>query len=145
MSNVHQEVNPEARTTTAISGPTNSVCPVLRDPDVYALEGNPLDLKRAYEELRAQYQRCAAALATAAHDLRTPLAVVSGYIELLKGEKLGSINEKQARVLEDMHISSIRLQRLVTDFLTFASLQTGKIPLRADDPQDINACLQELS
>ena len=44
-----------------------------------------------------------------------------------------------------MHISSVRLQRLVTDFLTFASLQTGTIPLRADDPQDINACLQELA
>ena len=78
MSNVHQGVNSEARVAAKNGGTSSSVCPVLRDPDVYATEGNPLDLKRAYEELRAQYQRCAAALATAAHDLRTPLAVVSG-------------------------------------------------------------------
>jgi signal transduction histidine kinase len=37
------------------------------------------------------------------------------------------------------------LQRLVTDFLTFASLQTDVIPIRAEDPQDMNACMQELA
>ncbi|HXZ78976.1 MAG TPA: HAMP domain-containing sensor histidine kinase [Terriglobales bacterium] len=121
-----------------------SVCPSLPDPEISATDTPPLDLRQAYEELRVQYQRCSAALATAAHDLRTPLAVVSGYIELLISGKLGSLNEKQQRVLEDMQVSGIRLQRLVTDFLTFASLQTGAVNLRLE-PQDINACLQELS
>ncbi len=114
------------------------------DPGV-CVEAHPRDLKRAYDELRVQYQRCATALATAAHDLRTPLAVISGYLELLVNEKLGSVNEKQKRVLEDMQVSSVRLQRLVTDFLTFASLQTDTVPLRNAEAQDMNACLQELS
>ena len=105
----------------------------------------PHDLRRAYDELRVQYQRASTALATAAHDLRTPLAVISGYVELLINEKLGPLNEKQHVVLEDMQTSSIRLQRLITDFLTFATLQTDTIPLRASDAQDMNACLKELS
>ncbi len=135
-------------TATSASSPSNalsSVCPVLRDPDVGGIESHPRDLKRAYDELRVQYQRCATALATAAHDLRTPLAVIAGYVELLVTAKLGPLNEKQQRVLEDMQVSSTRLQRLVTDFLTFASLQTDTVPLRVSEPQDMNACLQELA
>ncbi len=105
----------------------------------------PRDLRRAYDELRIQYQRASTALATAAHDLRTPLAVIAGYVDLLINEKLGPLTEKQHVVLEDMQISSIRLQRLITDFLTFATLQTDTIPIRASEPQDMNGCLKELA
>lgn len=105
----------------------------------------PRDLRRAYDELRVQYQRASTALATAAHDLRTPVAVISGYIELLINEKLGPVNEKQHAVLEDMQTSGIRLQRLISDFLTFATLETDNIPIRDSDPQDMNACLKELA
>ena len=98
---------------------------------------------RAFQQLQEQYQRCAQALATAAHDLRTPLAVVSGYIELLLSRKLGPLNEKQNRVLEDMQSSSFRLQRLITDFLTFSALQTGNLNLHIEE-RDMNACLSEI-
>ena len=108
---------------------------VLHEADELVVDPHPRDLKRAYDELRIQYQRCATALATAAHDLRTPLAVISGYVELLVNGKLGPINEKQQHVLEDMQVSSTRLQRLVTDFLTFASLQTDTVPLRTGPVQ----------
>jgi len=128
------------------SSGTASSHPELAQSSVgeFALQ-QPRDLKRAYDELRVQYQRASTALATAAHDLRTPLAVIAGYVDLLINEKLGPVNEKQHVVLEDMQISSIRLQRLITDFLTFATLQTDTIPIRARDPQDMNACLKELA
>jgi signal transduction histidine kinase len=109
-----------------------------------AFQDSP-DLRQAYQNLQVQYQRASTALATAAHDLRTPLAVISGYLELLVQEKLGPLNEKQQTVLKDMQASSTRLQRLVTDFLTFSTLQTDNIPLRNADPQDMNACLKELA
>jgi len=134
-----------AETSPSSNVGLSSSCPVLRDPDNIGVETHPRDLKRAYDELRVQYQRCATALATAAHDLRTPLAVISGYVELLINGKLGGLNEKQQRVMQDMQVSSIRLQRLVTDFLTFASLQTDTVPLRISEPQDMNGCLHELS
>jgi len=118
----------------------------VRAVEVSDIETLPArDLTRAYDELRVKYQKASTALATAAHDLRTPLAVIAGYIELLINEKLGPVNEKQHTVLEDMQVSSIRLQRLIADFLTFATLQTDTIPIRASDPQDMNACLKELA
>jgi len=99
---------------------------------------------RSYERLQGQYQRCAQALATAAHDLRTPLSVVSGYIELLMSGKLGPLNERQSRCVTDMHASSQRLQRLITDFLTFSALETGNLNLQLDEPRDLNTCLTEI-
>ena len=104
----------------------------------------PDDLLRSYQQLEVQYQRCAQALATAAHDLRTPLAVVSGYIELLMSGKLGPLTERQSRCLEDMYSSSQRLHRLITDFLTFSALQTGNLNLQLDEPRDLHACLSEI-
>lgn len=101
-------------------------------------------LVRDFQKLQEEYSRCAQALATAAHDLRTPLAVVSGYIELLMSGKLGPLNERQNGCLEDMYASSQRLGRLITDFLTFSSLQTGNLNLRLDEARDLHACLTEV-
>lgn len=102
------------------------------------------ELLREYRQLQEQYSRCAQALATAAHDLRTPLSVVSGYIELLLSGKLGALNEKQTGCLEDMYASSQRLGRLITDFLTFSAVQTGNLNLRFDEAGDMHACLTEV-
>lgn len=102
------------------------------------------EVLRDYRQLQEQYQRAAQALATAAHDLRTPLAVVSGYIELLLSGKLGALNDRQNRCLEDMQSSSARLQRLITDFLTFSALEVGKVNLRLEEDGDLNKCLLEL-
>jgi signal transduction histidine kinase len=102
------------------------------------------DLLRAYQQLEIDYQRCAQALATAAHDLRTPLAVVSGYIELLMSGKLGALTDRQSRCLDDMYSSSQRLHRLITDFLTFSALQTGNLNLQLNEPRDLHLCLTEI-
>ena len=102
------------------------------------------DLERAYQQLEIEYRRCAQALATAAHDLRTPLAVVSGYIELLMSGKLGPLTERQSRCLDDMNSSSQRLHRLITDFLTFSAIQTGNLNLQLNEPRDLHGCLTEI-
>jgi signal transduction histidine kinase len=102
------------------------------------------DLMRAYQQLETEYQRCAQALATAAHDLRTPLAVVSGYIELLMSGKLGPLTDRQSRCLDDMYSSSQRLHRLITDFLTFSALQTGNLNLQLNEPRNMHGCLTEI-
>ncbi len=101
-------------------------------------------LLRAHRQLQEQYQRCSQALATAAHDLRTPLAVISGYIELLLSGKLGELNERQQRVLEDMQSSGSRLQRLISDFLTFSALETGALNLRLEEARELQSCILEI-
>src|SRR5581483_8438482 len=70
------------------------------------------ELLQAFEDLQSQYQRCAGALAAAAHDLRTPLAIVSGYIELLLSGKVGPLSEQQRTITEDIRSNTARLADL---------------------------------
>ncbi len=66
---------------------------------------HPENLLQEYTELRERYQRTTNALASAAHDLKTPLSILNGYVELLHSEKLGPISERQREVLKDMQTS----------------------------------------
>src|SRR5262250_3304933 len=98
---------------------------------------------REFEQLRDRYTRTTNALASAAHDLKTPLAILNGYIELLQSEKLGSLNERQKEVLRDMRANGQRLQRYIQDFLSFSVLETGELKMRFE-AGNINACLSEV-
>ncbi|HZP17915.1 MAG TPA: HAMP domain-containing sensor histidine kinase [Terriglobales bacterium] len=96
-----------------------------------------------YAQLRERYLRTTNALASAAHDLKTPLAILNGYVELLQSEKLGELNERQREVLRDMHANGQRLQRYIQDFLSFSVLETGELRMRFEKG-NINACLSEV-
>lgn len=47
-----------------------------------------------YGHLYEQHRRCTAALAAAAHELRSPLGIIAGYAELLLGGKVGPLNPR---------------------------------------------------
>jgi signal transduction histidine kinase len=96
-----------------------------------------------YSQLRERYLRTTNALASAAHDLKTPLAILNGYVELLQSEKLGALNERQREVLRDMRSNGQRLQHYIQDFLSFSVLETGELRLRLERG-NINACLSEV-
>ena len=96
-----------------------------------------------YSQLRERYLRTTNALASAAHDLKTPLAILNGYVELLRSEKLGTLNDRQREVLRDMHSNGQRLQRYIQDFLSFSVLETGELRMKFETA-NINACLSEV-
>ena len=96
---------------------------------------NPADLPQAYSELQQRFQRTTNALGSAAHDLKTPLAILNGYVELLQSEKLGPFNDRQREVLGDMQSSGKRLQQFIQDFLTYSALETGGLKMQFDDGQ----------
>src|SRR5579885_2156447 len=98
---------------------------------------------REFSQLQERYLRTAKALASAAHDLKTPLAILNGYVELLQSEKLGGLNERQREVLRDMHSNGERLQHFIQDFLSFTALETGELKMKFV-PGNINACLSEV-
>src|SRR5438874_6136813 len=116
----------------------------LDGADIHSTAGNQQELLQAYIQLQERYRRCTDALAAAAHDLKTPLSILSGYIELLQDEKLGQLSEKQRPVVRDMRISSARLEHLIQDFLTFSVLETGELRMKFE-MGDMNACLSEVS
>jgi signal transduction histidine kinase len=104
---------------------------------------NPENLLQEYKELRDRFQRTTNALASAAHDLKTPLSIMNGYVELLQNEKLGALNERQREVLHDMQASGKRLQQFIQDFLTYSALETGGLRMQFE-AGNINDCLSEV-
>jgi signal transduction histidine kinase len=101
---------------------------------------SPESLQTEYNELRERFQRTTNALASAAHDLKTPLSILNGYVELLQSEKLGPLSERQRGVLRDMEASGRRLQQYIQDFLTFSALETGGLRMNFE-MGDLNLCL----
>jgi signal transduction histidine kinase len=105
--------------------------------------GSDDELLQLYTQLRERFARTTNALASAAHDLKTPLAILNGYVELLQSEKLGELNERQRAVLNDMSASGHRLQQFIQDFLSFSVLETGEVRMHFEGG-NINACLSEV-
>jgi phosphoserine phosphatase RsbU/P len=101
---------------------------------------NTVDLPQAYSELQERFQRTTNALSSAAHDLKTPLAILNGYVDLLHSEKLGPLNSRQHEVLTDMQASGKRLQQFIQDFLTYSALETGGLTMTFENG-DLNDCL----
>ena len=116
---------------------------VSSEAELRGSTGSQQELLQAYMQLQERYHRCTEALASAAHDLKTPLAILSGYIELLQNDKLGPLSERQRSILQDMQASSARLEHFVQDFLTFSVLETGELKMKYESG-NMNACLSEI-
>src|SRR5437764_13053912 len=102
-----------------------------------------VEQSQEFSQLQERYLRTTNALASAAHDLKTPLSILNGYVAMLQSEKLGSLNERQREVLRDMHSNGQRLQRYIQDFLSFSVLETGELKMKLE-PGNINASLSEV-
>jgi len=122
-----------------------AVAATARESDVAAAADvpRPENLLQEYNELRERLQRTTNALASAAHDLKTPLSILNGYVELLHSEKIGPLSERQREVLRDMQSSGKRLEQFIQDFLTFSALETGGLRMQFA-PGNINECLSEV-
>ncbi len=101
------------------------------------------DLLEAYARQEREISQRTMALATMAHELKTPLAIIVGYIELLLGERAGSLNDRQRQILEDSQSNCVRLQKFVQDYLAYSALEAGKIRMKFERG-DLNACLSEV-
>jgi signal transduction histidine kinase len=86
---------------------------------------------------------CREALSAAAHDLKTPIAVLSGYVDLLLSEKLGDLTPRQREILSEMQSSSTRLISYVNDSISFSSVKVGKYSPNFE-LGDLNACISEV-
>jgi len=102
------------------------------------------NLLAAYLKLQEVNRQKTVFLASAAHELKTPLAVIKGYYDLLLTGSLGRLTEKQKDILEESKESCERLVRLVSMFLNYSALESGKLVLQLRE-NDLRDCLAEMS
>lgn len=70
-------------------------------------------------------------LAVMSHELRTPLHAISGYVELLQMGAQGALNEGQLDSIARIQRNQQHLHSLISDILSFARLEAGKLEIDA--------------
>lgn len=82
-------------------------------------------------------------LSIASHQLRTPLSIIKGYIELIEDGAYGKPSKKLGSVLHDMDVSNERLVKLVDEFLDITRIEQGRT--RYDFEQvDLNTLTEDV-
>lgn len=65
-------------------------------------------------------------LSIAAHQLRTPLSILSGYIELLEDGAYGKITKDTRQILDNMDENNGHLVKLIDEFLDITRIEQGR-------------------
>ena len=81
-------------------------------------------------------------VATASHELRSPLTSIKGFAELLAHSD--GLNEREREFAEMILLSADRMVELANDLLDVASVEAGQIQLRRR-PLDIGGAVEEVA
>lgn len=95
-------------------------------------------------QLEEQGRRRDAAISGSAHEMRAPVAMLTGYLELLEQRKIGALNQQQQEAVEMMKLNCRRLEHLVSEFVTFGLLGSGRAVVRFET-NDLAVTLHELA
>jgi signal transduction histidine kinase len=108
------------------------------------------DLEHTLAELRAERDRVAGLLedrrqlvASASHELRTPVATVRGYLDSALAEP-DRLSDQLRNDLETMDRELARLQQLVDDLFALSQAEVGRLSLRLE-PVDVSGVVQQLA
>jgi signal transduction histidine kinase len=77
-----------------------------------------------------------------AQELRTPLSVITAYVDLLIQEKVGILGELQRQFLQRVQSNAGRLGQLVEEFVRIVALDTGQLRLKLE-PTSLSAVIEE--
>src|SRR3989344_3823520 len=90
------------------------------------LIGRDLELSRSNERLMEADELKSKFVATAAHQLRTPLTAIKWSLnELVEGD-FGKVKKEQKKIIDDVIVANNRLISLVNDLLDISRLEEGR-------------------
>ena len=91
------------------------------------------DLKSLHEKLEKAGRVKAEFLATMTHELRTPINVVIGNLDILLGGFLGELNDRQKESLKTALRNSGEALNLVTSLLDLSRIEAGQVVVRVEE------------
>ncbi|HPC83021.1 MAG TPA: HAMP domain-containing sensor histidine kinase [Thermoanaerobaculaceae bacterium] len=123
----------------------------VRPPPGLALQsGLPArlaELEAANRRLEELARLRARFVSDAAHELKTPLAILRSYLEALSTDLVAGLDREQRDFLAAAEEGARRLQRLVEELLDLAALESGNLPLQlgaVDAPSALRDAFEEL-
>jgi len=69
-------------------------------------------------------------LATASHELKTPLSSINLSLKLLDDKRVGVLNDEQKEIISTLRQHSNRLSRVINELLDYSQIETGNIRLK---------------
>ncbi len=115
----------------ALGAATEVLTSALVNAESFAQQGELLDRMRSVDELKTVF------LATASHELRTPVSAIAGYAQLL-ASSWDSLSPEEARLYaEQVDSNAQRLGSLVEDLLDFSRLERGAGTVGTDTLLDL--------
>lgn len=120
--NVHGEVNGNQGLLYDITQKKELVS--LREAEEYLRKSN--EALQRLNEMKSEF------VSMVAHELRTPMTVIRGRIDLVLSQDYGPINEEQRRSLQVGVEHIDRLSRMVNNLLDLSKIEAGKFQLKCD-------------
>jgi PAS domain S-box-containing protein len=93
--------------------------------------------QKKIERLRADFN------SMIVHDLRSPLNIIQGYVDIVRNEVVGNINEEQAELLTIAKENVYKLLKLIDNFLIASKLEVGHLDIEPES-NSINSLIDEL-
>ena len=98
-------------------------------------------MKYLYKKKSTEY-KLAEVISIVSHQLKTPLAVIKGYLEVLISEDLGKINPKQKEYLKNALENTQRMIGLVKDLLDVSQIEENKLEFKTR-PSSLEEIIKE--
>jgi signal transduction histidine kinase len=113
----------------AFSAADEEMLDALASQAAIALENAKLyeELRCAYAELKQLDAMKGNFLANISHELRTPMAPIIGYVEMLLSGRPGPLTDRQRSHLHVVEQAIQRLQGLIEDLLAFVQMDQGEL------------------
>lgn len=105
-----------------------------------ALNDANIELTRINESLKAANDKLLELdklksnfLGIATHELKTPLSVVSGYLDSLQDGFAGDLNDAQKGIIRETLTSCNRMEALISDMLDLNKIEAGRMPMEISE------------
>lgn len=89
-------------------------------------------IKQKEDEAKKNDQAKDEFLTMITHELKTPLVPIQGYVDILLGEHLGKLTEKQKERLRIIKSSSSTLLGIISDLLDVQKLELGQLRIKKE-------------
>ncbi len=116
-------------------GDLNTAIEVVGDDEFSAMAANLNkmvgDIRELMDRERESERTKNELITNIAHDLRTPLTSIIGYLEILSGDKSGQLPaEAEKKYIEIAYTKAKRLEKLIEDLFGFTKMTYGKVAMK---------------